>query len=250
MNQFFEVTRFSLLVRQHWAYHKKRYGLSVLAFMGVVVIYLLSNYYINKNNPASETAQQLIYIFFLFIAGTLHTGQYFRDLDEGPRGINFLMVPASTFEKWLCSLLYTIVLFFIVFTAAFYLIDSIMIYLFNIISGEQKAKVANVFPMPFVTFRDGTQLHMYLFYFFVQSIFLFGAVYFGKYSFIKTLITSFVLYFVFIAALIFIYDHLIASPADVPAMGGKGVFVSIILLGIVTPCFWIITYFRLKLKQV
>ena len=41
MNQFFSLKRFNLLVLKHWADNRKRYGLSVLAFIGLLIAWFL-----------------------------------------------------------------------------------------------------------------------------------------------------------------------------------------------------------------
>ena len=84
-------------------------------------------------------AQQITFFLSLFAVGTFYASQYFRDLGSRSKGINFLLVPASVFEKLLCSVLYTVVLFFVVFVAAFYLVDILMVAIANTLRNGGKA---------------------------------------------------------------------------------------------------------------
>src|SRR5690242_17437744 len=129
MNQSFNINRFSLLVVKHWADNKKRYLLSVLAFMGLLIGWYTFTILIDSRFPVGKGLQMVTYFFSLFTVGSFYASQYFRELGSRSKGINFLLVPASGLEKLLCSLLYTVILFFLVFTAAFYLIDLLMVWI-------------------------------------------------------------------------------------------------------------------------
>ena len=125
MNQFFSFKRFSLLVMKHWADNRKRYGLSALAFIGLLITWFVFTMLTGMDDyPMGKAAQQITFFLSLFAVGTFYASQYFRDLGSRSKGINFLLVPASVFEKLLCSVLYTVVLFFVVFVTAFYLVAS------------------------------------------------------------------------------------------------------------------------------
>src|SRR5688572_23843932 len=117
MNQFFSFKRFNLLVLKHWAVNKKRYSLSVLALIGLLILWFVFALIIGDDNKMSIDFQQTTFYFGLFVLGTIYASQYYQDLGSKPKGSNFLLVPASTFEKFICSLLFTAILFFIVFTS-------------------------------------------------------------------------------------------------------------------------------------
>src|SRR5688572_24965211 len=119
MNQLFSFNRFKLLVLKHWAENKKRYGLSLLAYTGLLIAWFVFFIFVpEEEGPMDKHLQQGAFFLSLFGAGTFYASQYFSDLGSRAKASNFLLVPASTFEKFLCSLLYTVVLFFVIFTAA------------------------------------------------------------------------------------------------------------------------------------
>ncbi len=43
------------------------------------------------------------------------------------KGISYLLLPASTLEKLLAAILYGVVLYFICYTAVFYIVDFVMV---------------------------------------------------------------------------------------------------------------------------
>ena len=261
------------MVAKHWADNKKRYGLSVLALIGLLIAWFVFVVLTSGDRPMEKDVQQTTFFFCLFALGTFHASQYFRDLGSRPKGINFLLVPASTFEKLLCGLLYTVLLFFVVFVAAFYLVDVLMIAVVNTLSvtdaPEGKAAVVNVFKIILIRFNQNATVNFLLFFFSVQSAFLLGSVYFEKYSFIKTIISGFAGAFI-LFCLMFFFNEVILPPGGYPRgfltayvvhvdgvndrlvqvprwIGDVFRFLAMYALA---PFLWVVTYYRLKEKQV
>lgn len=272
MNQFFDFNRFSLLVAKHWADNKKRYILSVIAFMGLLIAWFVFTILTDLSDPMGKDVQFLTFFFSLFLVGTFYASQYYRDLGSRPKGINFLLVPASAFEKILCSLLYTVVLFFIVFIAAFYAVDILMVTLVKTFSesSEQNSTrgLINMFEQFTIRFDGESSLNMMMVFFSVQSAFLLGSVYFEKYSFLKTVISGFVIFFIVFCLVYGLYelmpdgeydggfltsfrvdikgqdDHLVTIPHWL------GQVLYYLLMYAIAPFLWIVTWYRLKEKQV
>lgn len=263
MNQFFSFKRFSLLVLKHWAENKRRYGLSVLALAGLLAGWFVLMMLGEGGNPMNEGIQRAAYFFMLFAAGAFYASQYFRDLGSKARGGNFLLVPASSFEKLLCAVLFGVLLFFVVFTAVFYLVDVVMVSIANTYWGDAgKAPVTNIFQANVLESNDGWGIRLLLLYLPLQSAFLLGSVYFERYSFIKTIISGFVVFFIVFGLVYLLYsqfdpwDNVSASaganadeyPVPVPAWIAKTY--RFVVMYAFAPFFWIVAYYRLKEKQV
>ncbi len=251
MNQFFDLKRFSLLVSKHWADNKKRYALSVLAYLGLLMAWFVFTVAMGDDMRMSHDVQMGTYFFSLFVVGTLYASQYYRHLGSRARGINFLLVPASTFEKFLCSLLYTVVLFFVVLTAAFYVVDFLMVTLFNAFtdtaSTAGKATVSNVFKADLLDAHDSTSINLLLVFFAVQAAFLLGSAYFNKYNFLKTVICLFIT-FLLVAGFIILFHEKIFPDDNVPAWMLQ--LLAFLIKYVIAPVLWIFTYISLKRKQV
>lgn len=273
MNQFFSFKRFAFLVVKHWADNKKRYGLSVLAFIGLLITWFVFTMLTVIDYPMSKALQYATFFVSLFGVGTFYASQYFSDLGSRAKGINYLLVPASAFEKLLCSLLYTVLLFFVVFTVAFYLVDVLMVAVANGFYGAEKlpekARVVNVFKIILLRFNRDTTINFLLFFFSVQAAFLLGSVYFEKYSFIKTVIGGFVAGFALFCLMYFFNEQLLPEGdyprgfltayrvrvdgvhdrlVQVPRWIGHAF--RFLAMYAVAPFLWLVTYYRLKEKQV
>ena len=254
MNQVFSFERFKLLVAKHWADNKKRYGLSILAFAGLLTIWYLFALFLEEENALDADVQLSTFYLFLFVTGTFYASQYFRDLSSKPRASNFLLLPASTFEKFLCSILFTIVLFFIIFTSIFYLIDFIMVEISNSINSTEatgsKSVVVNIFTVEFFEFDSKKSLNFLMFYFAIQSIFLFGSAYFKKYNFIKTILSGLVAWFLIFFLIYFIHRQNTPDDVDMVEFPGWIALIISILVYSLAPVLWLLTFIQLKTKQV
>ncbi len=279
MQPTFSFDRFTLLLKKHWAENKKRYILSALAFIGLLVIWFLFVMLTDDFHPMAEGLQEVTFIFSLFIIGSFYASQIFRELGSRARGINYLMVPASAMEKLLCSLLYGIILFFVVFTVAFYLADGLMVLIANAMhpsynkltpeGGQLKASLVNMFPFSGPGQKASSNAYILLLFLVIQSFFILGSVYFEKYSFIKTAISMFVTMLVFFVLLYVLNEGLMPDGSFHENLSSYRVFgpestdeklvqlpgwVGPALRGLfmygLAPFFWVVTYFRLREKQV
>lgn len=273
MSQFFSFSRFLLLISKHWADNKRRYLLAVIGFVLLLTGWFTFTMLVSPAWPMNEEVQVLTFLFTLFGVGGFYASQYFRDLGSRSRGINFLMVPASSFEKVLCAILFTVVIFFVVFTVAFYLVDIFMVAISNQFlkpeDPDKRAGVINIFRAAILPSEGVSAINVILVYFAVQSGFLLGSVYFSKYSFIKTVITGFVIFFTFFCLIYVLYEYLMPKGEYVNGFltsfrintsEGSGYLVKvpgwvdqliyIILMYTITPYLWVVTYYRLKEKQV
>jgi len=202
MNQTFDTGRWWLLVGKHWSENRKKYTLSLIAITGLLLLWFIV--VLITDGRGIETEVQLsTYYTGLFLVGCLYASMLFADLGSKTRGLNYLVVPASHLEKLLAGLFYCIVVFFVCYTAIFYVIDIIMVKTGNSLlynhwlkthaAGDVfvPRKVLNVFISPREhRNQPGFVFYLLLFYFVLQSVFILGSVYFAKFSFIKTVICA------------------------------------------------------------
>lgn len=250
MNQFFSLKRFQSLVLKHWADNKRRYTLAVLAFIGLLTAWFAFSLAMPEDQvPMSHDVQKTTFFFLLFITGTLYASQYFRDLSSRTKAANFLLIPASTFEKFLCGIFYSALLFPLVFIAAFYLTDSLMVAVANAVykSGE-KTSVINIFTIDFFHFNSHRTLNFLPFFFSVQSLFLLGSVYFRKYNFIKTVISGFIIWMLCMGVALALHTWVRPLDGEGPLPDGAVLAVAA-LAYLIAPLLWWIAYYRLKAKQ-
>jgi hypothetical protein len=272
MNQLFSAHRVGLLIVKHWAENKKRYLLSVLALAGLLIAWFLFVMLTDMHNPMAHGMQQVTYFFSLFLVGTFYASQQFRELGSRPRASNFLLVPASAFEKLLCALFYTFIIFFFVFTAVFYMADVLMVGIANATASapEERTTVTNIFSTGNVGGEWNRNLYFLVLFFALQAAFLLGSVYFEKYGYIKTSIALFVTFLLFFSLFYFFLEVLMPGKGSystsfmtsyrVQAENGEqrlvqlpqwiGEVLRILFLYAITPLLWLVTYYRLEEKEV
>lgn len=282
MNQIFSLNRWLLIIRKHWSENQKKYTLGLLALTGIMIVWFIFNIIMQPYDAMDDTIQYGTYFVGLFIVGCLYGSTLFSELSSKPKGINYLSVPASHFEKTLSALLYGVVVFFVCYTVIFYVADFIMVKIANAVSyaywekhhsdGQafSPRKVVNVFWGNERAGRVSINI-AFLFilaYFAIQSAFILGSVYFEKFSFIKTalaLIAVFLFIIVFTNKVLgsftpsgsfndgFSIYHLYGT-GDTDKIIRLPEWINSIVLFLLkyafAPVFWIVTYFRLKEKEI
>jgi hypothetical protein len=262
MNQAFDFNRWLLLVSKHWSENSRKYLLSLVAM---------------APNPLDPTQQGVVYFVGLYLAGCLYGNMLFADLSGGPKAIHNLSIPASTLEKLLTGLLYGVLLFFVVYTFIFYLVDIPMLKIANSIAADfwkdqhnenfQPREVVNILDISANEYMHPFSLLLKS-YFPIQSAFILGSIYFSRFSFIKTSIS---LLLVLLFSVFFIgkilhgmlpygayYDGLTNYRLQEGYEQGKMVklpgwtndVLTFLFKYAFTPVFWVATYFRLKEKEI
>lgn len=266
---------------RHWGENRKRYLLAILAIGGLLAAWYGFILTMDKRNPLGTGYQFSAYYCGLYFTGCLYASTIFSELSHKPQGINYLSVPASHLEKLCCAIFYCVILFFIVFTLIFYLVDIPMVQLANRIilqdhpawlgpsKGIGPVRVLNIFSDPGLPVPDRDYNLFLLGYFAIQAAFILGSVYFTRYSFIKTTVS---LLFLWMVSMLFIFK---ITAGIIPDGWGRSDLLQwqqynitrgqtklirlplwiestlIFLLQYSLPIiFWFITYFRLKEKEV
>lgn len=276
MNAVFDLRRWGLYLGKHWNENKRRYLLSLAAIGGLLVLWYSFLMIVNPENPLGQRMQAVTYYVGLFLTGCLFASLIFNDLSDGPKAIHYLLTPASALEKLLTGIVYAVILFFISYTVVFYAVDFIMLKISNGVSGDWLERHHQT-PRPpqellnvFVWGEGGDNFYFYvmLIFFAVQSIFFLGSVYFVKSQYIKTLISGLIV-FLFMVFYIhkvmgsFMPDGGFFKPFTVYRVWKTNVgdamiqlpeWFSAILLFLtkymLAPGLWVVTYFRLKEKEV
>lgn len=274
MNQVFDLQRWLLLVGKHWSENRKKYLLSLAAIAALMIIWYSFIFLLEQQRPFPEEMQVTTYFIGLAIVGCLFGSLFFSEAASGPKAMHFLSVPASAFEKVLNAIFYCVILFFVCYTAIFYLVNFIMIEIANWEGqdnpGWKPMTMINVFARPQGAGFEFPNIYFYFLvvYINLQSAFILGSVYFPGYSFIKTCI-SLLLVFLF---LVFYVGSLLDSmmPPGGFADGflgyrideegtvmrgavlpyGLRVLLKFLFMYGFLPLLWLTTFFRLKEKEV
>jgi hypothetical protein len=267
MTASFSFSRLVQLIRKQWVENARLYIYSVLALLGmlglVTILWVLSD-----ANTYSEDSLYIIFVFGLFIAGTVFAAMSFSMLGNKEKGTYWLSFPASHLEKLICMIFYNVIVFTVVYLLCFLLVRGLAVAYVNSLV-EQHPGIYSFRRSTWNSNESFLGIVPYLLYTFfaVQSFYLLGSVYFSRYSFVVTTIVGSVLIFLFI----YYSVNLIEGSLDGYAFGGDNIREytndfssykrydlpaamreSILFLAkyMWAPVFWVVAWFRLKEKQI
>lgn len=238
-----------------------------LAIAAFLVLWL--GVYLNFTNPFlfSERWQAVYYFTTLFLSGCLSSGMLFSELGSKPKAIHHMLLPASTLEKFMISLVFGVFIFFVCYSAVFWLINYAVVSIANY-KYDTHWQVINLFslntyPNPFF---DGPLTDIFFLYFPAQALFILCSVYFNKHSLFKAIVVVGLLWVVFIASFLIVQRllpigmlHNTVGTYEVIEADGDNKVISLpvwlinVTSGffklLLTPMLWAVAFFRLKEKE-
>lgn len=145
----------------------------------LLAIALITGY----SSPASLLNIGPLFYVVLFTVGYIFTSNIFAELHSPQKSFPFLTLPVSKLERLLNAWILTGIIFPILAMLVFALVLLLSYLILRI-------------PIPAGAFSmiwSSKALYIVFIYFITQSIFLFGAVYFRKHNFLKTLLSLFII---------------------------------------------------------
>ncbi|GGA80239.1 hypothetical protein GCM10008015_21190 [Flavobacterium palustre] len=209
LNNHFNIKRFSLLLKQDLFINRTKYLLTILG-LGLVT-YLLSYWFLSSSKSSIMNYAENInnhyvvcFVFYMMAVGVV-VGTAFPDLTDKIKTANYLLSPASTFEKFLVQFLLRIGLFLPIALGIFWIAIRLAkaSLIPEMINGSQFFDPAVV---PYFEFRslvtredklwDTWQILFFIFGFFSYSTYLFaGTTLFKRYALVKSVLISVILFF-------------------------------------------------------
>jgi hypothetical protein len=195
MSTSFSLSRLGKLIRKQLYENLRFYTFSLLALIGLLAISFTLYLMFGGPNYHEENTW-MIGLFGLFFSGTVFASMSFNMLSSKDRGTYWLGIPATHFEKLVCTIFYTTILFSIAYALSFFGIRQIFIAILE----------SNIKDNPKLSYREMVDLkqgfgevlpYFILGFYAVQSLYFLGSVYFTKYSFVVTTVVGAVLFFAF-----------------------------------------------------
>jgi hypothetical protein len=256
MNNTLSFPRLLQVMRKHWIENLSFYGMAVLAMIGILSL-VLAMFVLTTGNYYLEDGLYVIYLVGLFIIGCILASVAFSMLGDKAKGGFWLSLPASHLEKLITVVFFTTVVFFAVYSACFFGLKAIAMTVIE----SRVAEHPDKYHLQRVHWNGeretdgfGFIFKIFLFIFFaVQALFLMGSAYFGKFAFIKTIIIAAILIFFFVWYTYQLNEWLMprgvyTGDFMVPSKKTIDVLQWVVRL-IWAPLFWLITWFRLKEKE-
>jgi hypothetical protein len=264
MSDIFNLSRFGKLMQKQLFENSRLYMFSILALLGLMSIVFGFWLWVGGNTYTEESTYVILFVG-LFVSGGIFASMAFNMIGSKDKGIYWLSVPATHFEKLLCTILFHTVFFTIVYLLCFFLIKGIAVSLLqNYISTHPNLVYRRVMS------EDGNffEVMRYIAYTFlaVQALYLLGSIYFPRYSFIITTVIGCLCIFGFVFYMVQMQKALGGSweitSLRVSDVAGQNSYkeyevsetTKLVLKRVVqfiwVPVFWTAAWFRLREKQI
>lgn len=242
-SNIFDINRFGLLIKKKFIESKST---TIYEVLGLAAIFAVFLGVMATSGSISEKAQAILFSIGLAITSVIYADRAFSETKGRAKGMAYMLVPASRFEKLLSAIFITSVLFPIMYSLIFFLVDG----LFYI--GLNATGVVTV--EAFSWFRGGELFHFIVPMLVVQSLYMLGSIWFGKRSLLKTTLSVVLFYGLMLIVVVFVFRANVDSMGRMPLSFESSEVLDFvhfdILKWIFPPFFWVVTYFRLSEKQI
>lgn len=256
MNNTFNIHRFNLLLKRQWLEFGKIFLITLLVATGVIIaFYGLTLLPLEKFDyiPHRLGFREPLFFIFGFLFISIIASSYFAHLGQKSKAIIDLLIPASTFEKFLAGFFFTSILSVVAFLLIFIITDwAFVAYIksyFNKGNLEELAEVKTFFSKNDIS----SFAPLYLAPFVVTSIFLLGSAYFNRFHYIKTSICVMLFSGTWTYIVMNTVEVLLSGKASINRNGhGKEAmeWMLFAIIAVFTLIVFYITYVRLKEKEV
>ena len=188
MNNLFNIKRFGHVFKKDLLENYKRYLLSFVTLMGIMVIIMAFQPWDNRS--------LLTYMSLLFLAaGILFASTFMNPMNSKLKRISYLVNPASNIEKFLTRWLITTIGYILVFFVALWIADVIKVAVCTVIYPDSNIQLLDLSKLrypgdDYINYEYMLLRHpfdiMIFIYLLLQSIFLLGSTFWEKASFLKT----------------------------------------------------------------
>lgn len=265
MNNTFNINRFGLLLKRQWLDFGKIYLISFGVLVGILIFF----YAITLNGEAlkhiSTNTLNFRYPLFLitgFIFISVIASSYFANLGQKSKAIAIILIPASTTEKFLVAIFYTLFITVATYLLCFYLVDLAFISSIrktHSLTSSYTDYLGKKVVVDNIAYFSSTETvkGFYKFYYvplLINSVFLLGSIFFQNFHYVKTSISVMALQALWVASTILIMQKITQNTVWVGSQywqNDENVFFVMGLVGLfLTFAFWFISFIRLKEKEV
>ena len=260
MSNTFNSTRFIQLFKKHTRENFSFYLMSLLVLTGILIVFFSYLAYETDGQLAyNKSLQYRIYLIFILLSGSIFSSTVFSHLGNSRSRTMSLILPSSSFEKFLVGWLYIFVIFPILYTLIFYILDFAIVFS-TLPKGNHSLKIWNVFSM------EREEYIVFVLFYLLTSAGFWGAIVFRNLHFIKTAALFFASGILLVMLNTVFIKFMITKPlgASIP-FGGLSFYLkenyyninidsdltySIGTIALIVPIIWLSAYFKLKEKEV
>ena len=279
MNNIFNIKRFGFVFRKDFTENLKSYVLLFLTMFGIMAI--VSVYmtwsYCNKWGEgshyysASHNVGLLVFMSFAFLAGgLLFASTFMTPMNSKLKRLSFLISPSSNFEKFFSRWIIVTIGYIIAFFAAMWMADALRVAVITARFPDLEIKFLDLtklfnsggdYSQEYLMPKDAFSISVF-FYFLFQSLFLLGATFWEKSSFVITFTAILIIFFTYMIvcrwAIILSYEEGLNGfgrvlnsfvEGNYKDMGKQFMLIKTIL-SIFTLINWILAFFRFRESEI
>ena len=255
MNTTLDINRLGLLLRRFFIENKQR----ELIFWGItVVVFTLMHL-------AGPQEKSISVEMFLYISGFIFAARTFKIFNHTPGGMHYLLIPATHFEKLTTAILLSTFYYFAMIVITYTIGTTLGTTIGNFFFASNNPIVFPLFQSVPDLYNNGdapmSLLNKFVFFAGIQSVFMLGSIYFKGNAVGKTFLAITAISIIFgIIELLLLKITFGSYPMDGQMMNisidSEQGFLSALSTGskifgyALIPFFWVVSYFRLKEKQV
>lgn len=260
MDNYFNSSRFFNLLKKYTRENWSFYLMSLLVLAGIMLLFFSFVAYESNGALAYQSEIQfIIYVVCFLLSGSIFSSTVFSHFGDRKSGVMSFMLPCSRFEKFLVGWVFAFIVFPLLYTLVFYLIDWLTISSISL-NHTGHIEYHNVLSL------ESDRYMIFIIYLLLGSVAFWGSIVFDSLHFIKIGAVAFILGFVITLANTFFLDRFITE-----TIGGLLPFGGITfklkeeyervnidsdlnyMIGTVcaiVPMLWLSTYYKLKEKEV
>lgn len=247
MNQVFSLTRMRSLLTYKFYLNYKTWGMQLLAFTGIFILVTSLMAFVMPAE-AINVLFEVFFILTIFACGLYISSRSYADLKNTGKGFLFMQLPVSVFEKFIVPAFFGGIIFPLLFAMFYSLVSHLSSMFIQFMYGIR------VNPMSLFSDLQIVAIKLFIA---VQSFFLIGSLHFKKQHLLWTSLTILTIVALFLAVWIPVSRLAFGSfqsnvnwvnlNINVTARGFTSTDLKLILF---TSFGWLISYFKLKEKEV
>jgi len=275
MNNIFNIRRFGLVMSKDFRENWKKYSLQFLTMFGIITV-IITFYSNQRINDSYEQLNRILLEFssFLFLGfGIIFSSTMMDSMRGKTTRIAYLTMPSSSFEKFISRWLIVTIGYVIAFFIALWMADAVRVAFMSFKFPELDFRFLNLGCLVNLGTEDDYNNYIFFskyfflfcisLYTFLQSLFILGATFCERASFIKTFsaIAIIVILFIYLnRGVIEIihdsfdsfgekFDHFFKMIIENPTEKSLSLFFACILI-VLTLFSWVIAFFRFRESEI
>lgn len=210
MNNTFNLKRFGLLFKKTLL----EKPMQMFGFTGLIFLFILIVYYLMKTFIGFQAAQNLSFLWGLVGGDFILASFMFNYFSSTANGSSYLTLPVSNFEKWLCAIVISFILYPLIFMVFYRIMDAGFVAAYhNSLDPNDpyyKIRYDSVYLLSFTERLARTIYPMFLVF---SGMMLIGSLYFNKVALVKAALVI-CLFFFGIYGLNYLFARIMFSNID------------------------------------